>query len=506
MSSSRSGPSHAEHPTLPRVLGPVDAICVVVGTVIGSGIFIVPATVAHNVPFLGGIALVWVLGGVFSAAGALTLAELGAMRPHAGGPYVYLRAAYGTLPAFLFGWTELLVIRTGSMATLAAAFARYFAQLVDAPSGLDPKVWQCGAAVLAIGTVAVVNTLGTRAGGRLQVAGTALKIGGLLAIMGLPVVVGGADPARLTPVWPSEVGWGLAPGLLVATVAVLWAYDGWINLTPLAEDVRDPERNLPLALLGGIAVLIAFYLGTTLAYHLVLPLDEVVAAERNAEGGVAVPIAAQYCRRLVGPAGVLAISALVMASTFIALNGNILTGPRTYFAMARDGLLPEQLARVHPVYRTPANAILAQAAWALVLTVVGTALTVVPPPGTGSGLPRPLVAAWAALNQTPLYDLLFTYVIFGETLFYLLTVSSVFVLRVRFPDWPRPYRAWGYPVTPLVYIIASLLLAGSMLRERPAESFAGLLIIVLGLPAYLLFQRGRVSRGSHLERGRGGSL
>jgi amino acid transporter len=422
------------------------------------------------------------------------------MRPHAGGPYVYLKEAYGTLPAFLYGWTELLVIRTGSMATLAAAFARYFAQLVGAPAGIDPRVWQCGAAVLAIGTVAVVKTLGTRAGGRLQVVGTVFKIGGLLGLMALPAVVGGADPTRLVPIWPKEVGWGLAPGVLVAMVAVLWAYDGWINLTPLAEDVQNPGRNLPLALIGGIAVLIVLYLGTTLAYHLVLPLDDVIAAERNAEGGVAVPIAAQYCRRLVGPAGVMAISTLVMASTFIALNGNILTGPRTYFAMARDGLLPRRLARIHPRYLTPANAILAQAAWGLVLTVAGTVLTVVPPPAAGSSLPVPVLTAWATLNRTPLYDLLFTYVIFGETLFYLLAVSSVFVLRARHPDWPRPYRTWSYPVTPIVYIVASLLIAGSMLRERPAESCAGLLIILLGLPAFRLLHYGPLRPGPAADR------
>jgi APA family basic amino acid/polyamine antiporter len=496
MTSTGSGPGPADDATLPRVLGPVEAVCVIVGSVIGSGIFIVPATVARNVPFLGGIALVWVVGGIFSAAGALTLAELGAMRPHAGGPYVYLKAAYGKLPAFLYGWTELLVIRTGAMATLAAAFARYFVQLVGAPAGLDPRVWQAGAAVAAIVAVAVVNVFGTRAGGRVQVVGTVLKVGGLLALMGLPVVVGGSDPSRLTPVWPDEVGWGLAPGVLVAMVAVLWTYDGWITLTPLAEDIRDPGRNLPRALIGGIVALIVLYLGATLAYHLVLPLDEVIAAAGGDEGGTSVPIAARYCRRLVGPAGVVAISALVMASTFIALNGNVLTGPRTYFAMARDGLLPARLARIHPVFRTPADAILAQAGWALVLTAAATALTVVPPPAARSGWPVPILTCWAALNTTPLYDLLFTYVIFGETLFYLLTVSSVFVLRVRRPDWPRPYRTWGYPVTPLVYIVASLLIAGSMLRQRPAESCAGLVVVLLGLPAYQFFHGGRPSRES----------
>jgi APA family basic amino acid/polyamine antiporter len=477
--------------TLPRVLGPLEALCVVVGTVIGSGIFIVPATVARDVPFLGGIALVWVVGGLFSAAGALTLAELGALYPRAGGPYVYLRAAYGDLPAFLYGWTELLVIRTGAMATLAAAFARYFGQLVAAPGGLDSRLWHAGAAVVAIVTVGAVNVLGTRAGGRLQVVGTALKVGGLLALMTLPIIVGGADSARLSPAWPAALGWGGVAGMLSAMVAVLWTYDGWIALTPLAEEVREPGRNLPRALIGGIALLIALYLAMTLAYHLVLPLDEVIALARAAEAGAPVLIAAEYCRRLVGPGGVVAISVLVMISTFIALNGNALTGPRAYFAMARDGLSPRWLARVHPRFLTPAPAILVQSGWAIVLTIAGTSLIVTPPPAAGFGLPEPIRAAWSTLNRTPLYDLLLTYVIFGETLFYLLAVSAVFILRARSPGLPRPYRTWGYPVTPALYILASLLLAGSMLRQTPVQSCAGLGIIALGGPTYWLFFRKR---------------
>src|SRR5262249_43141059 len=192
---------------LPRVLGPVAALCVVVGSVIGSGIFIVPATVARDVPFLGEIALVWILGGLLSAAGALTLAELAAMQPHAGGPYVYLRSAYGDLPAFLCGWTELLVVRSGSMAAMAAAFARSFSQLVPARSGLDPRLWQGVAAASAIAVVGLVNYRGTRAGGGLQVVGTALKVGGLIALMALPWIVGGADSARLKPVWPAAPSW-----------------------------------------------------------------------------------------------------------------------------------------------------------------------------------------------------------------------------------------------------------------------------------------------------------
>jgi amino acid transporter len=472
--------------TLPRVLGPIEALCVVVGCVIGSGIFIVPAEVARNVPALGPIVLVWVVGGIFSAAGALTLAELGAMLPHAGGPYVYLRAAYGPLPAFLFGWTEFLIIRAGSMATLAAAFARYFVQLRPPVGGISVEVWQAMAAAGAIAVVTAVNILGTTWGGWLQVAGTILKVGGVLALIALPFLLGGGDPARLSMAVPQ--GFHVpAAAWLAAMVGVLWAYDGWINLTPLAEEVREPGKNVPRAMILGMAILIALYISVTLVYHYVLPLPEIAAA--RTDQGANKAVAAAYCYRLLGGTGVVAISLLVMCSTFISLNGNALTGPRAYFAMARDGLFPAALCRIHPRYQTPANSVFAQGAWAILLTVVATTLILIHPPAPGTGLPRPILEAWAKLNQTPLYEVLYTYVIFGANLFYLLTIAGVFVLRVKHPEWPRPYRTWGYPVTPVLYVAGALLLLQNMLQAKPAESLAGLAIIALGLPAYALFHR-----------------
>jgi APA family basic amino acid/polyamine antiporter len=473
---------------LPRVLGPIEALCVVVGCVIGSGIFIVPAKVAEQVPAVGPIVLVWIIGGIFSAAGALTLAELGAMLPQAGGPYVYLRTAYGPLPAFLFGWTEFLVIRAGSMATLAAAFARYFTLNVPAPAGLSGPVWQAAAAVSAIAVVTSVNVLGTAWGGRLQVAGTVLKVGGVLALIVLPVVRGGHDLSRLQPVWPSGFDASWFPGMMVAMVGVLWAYDGWINLTPLAEEVRDPERNVPRAMIVGMAVLITVYIAATLAYHWVLPLDEMKAVAK-VEGKAEAAIAAIYCKRLLGGPGVVAISLLVMCSTFISLNGNALTGPRAYFAMARDGLFPAALRRIHPRFHTPANAVMAQGIWAIVLTMTAATMILVPAPSSHARLPRVVLSAWSELNQKPLYDVLFTYVIFGANIFYLLAITAVFVLRTRHPDWPRPYRTWGYPITPLLYVVGAMILLWSMLRKTPAESLTGLAIIALGVPAYWAFRR-----------------
>jgi basic amino acid/polyamine antiporter, APA family len=272
-------------------------------------------------------------------------------------------------------------------------------------------------------------------------------------------------------------------------VSVLWAYDGWTNVTPLAEEIRDPGRNVPRALIWGMAVLIAIYLSMTLAYHYVLPMSEVAAASSSTKD-FRHAVAALYCDHLLGWPGVVGVSALVMCSTFISLNGNALTGPRAYFAMARDGLFPAGLCRVHARFQTPANAVLSQGIWAIVLTLAGTFLIVVPPT-VAPGWPQLILAAWQKLNETPLYDLLYSFVIFGANLFYMLAISSVFVLRIRQPDLPRPYRTWGYPFTPLLYVAAALLLLGNMVADHQSrvQSLAGIGIILLGVPAYWLFRR-----------------
>ncbi|WP_337174419.1 amino acid permease [Paludisphaera sp.] len=489
---SAASASRPDRVVLPRVLGPLTALSVVVGSVIGSGIFIVPARVAHELPFLAGILAVWVLAGAFTTAGALTLAELAAMLPQAGGPYVYLREAYGRLPAFLFGWSELTVSRAGSMATLAAAFARYFAQVFPAPEAIGAAGWQAIAACSAIGIVTAVNVMGTRGGGGLQVVGTALKVGGVLALIALPFAVGGGSTENFSP-WLLSDGHagGLFAGAMVAMVGVLWAYDGWMSVTPLAEEIREPGRNIPRALILGMSILVAIYLAMTLAYHYVLPMDAVAAAHNASGSNIANAVAAVYCKALLGAGGVLAISALVMCSTFISLNGNTLTGPRSYFAMARDGLLPEWFVRIHPRYQTPANAILSQAIWAVGLTVAGTVLILVPPPTSSTWLPGFVTTAWTALNKKHLYDLLLDYVMFGATVFYMLAVTSVFVLRRKRSDAPRPYRTLGYPFTPLLFVAASILLLGSMLAapETRMQALGGGVLILLGVPAYYLLRR-----------------
>lgn len=479
---------------LPRTLGPIAALCVVVGSVIGSGIFLVPARVATHVPSIAGIAALWIVGGLFSLAGALTLAELGAMLPRAGGPYVFLREAYGRLPAFLFGWTEFLVIRSGSVATLASAFALYASQpqLVPPPAGMQPRVWQAVLAVAAIATVAVVNILGTRASGSVQVVGTALKLGVLGAMITLPLAMGRAHTTNLAPVWlpPGSLDFAFLTGpAMAAMVSVLWAYDGWVNASSLGEEIHDPGRNIPCALGLGMAVLISVYLGMTLVYHLVLPMATIQAGAKSPPGSGG-EVAAVFWRTLLGSRGGLAIALAVVCSTLISLNGNALSGPRAYFAMARDGLFPAALCRVHPRFRTPANAILAQAGWSIALLIAATAFLVVEPPERG---PAFLLRTWATFHEKPIYDVMYDYVIFGGTVFYMLVGASVMVLRWTRPDLPRPYRTWGYPVTPLLYVAASVLLIYSMLSSETTrfESLAGVGIILLGLPAYLFFSRGR---------------
>jgi amino acid transporter len=375
------------------------------------------------------------------------------------------------------------------MATLAAAFARYFIQLVPPPAGVNGQVWQAAAAVVAIAAVTAVNILGTRRGGTLQVVGTVLKVGGVIALMILPFVIQRGGLGNFSPFWPETLSGSLFTGMMAAMVGVLWAYDGWVNITPLSEEIRDPDRNIPMSLILGMATLIAVYLGMTLAYHYVLPMATVASANQG-EGGIEKAVAAVYCKDLVGNYGVYAISLLVMCTTFISHNGNALTGPRAYFAMARDGLLPRGLGHVHHRFHTPANAVLSQGLWASLLTVVGTVLIVVPP-SESAGLPQALLSAWRKLNETPLYDLLYTYVIFGANLFYLMAISSVFVLRVKMPDLPRPYRTWGYPFTPLIYVVAALLLLGNMLvdYESRVQSATGLGLILLGLPAFAVLRR-----------------
>lgn len=469
---------------LPAILGGWTAMAAIVGSVIGSGIFLVPATVAKGVPFVGGIIIVWLIGGLFSAAGALTLAELGTIMPRAGGPYEYLKRGFGPLSGFLFSWAEFWVVRTGSMATLAAAFARYFSQLVPAMAGIDPRWWQTWVAVSAMAVVGAINVKGTKYGSRLQVSGTFLKVAALSTMILLPFILGKFQTANLSPIGPDKLHEASYSGFLAAMIAVLWAYDGWVNVTPLAEELSNPQKQLPRALAGGVAILIFLYLGTTLAYHAVLPLDQI--REASTVKGSPKVVAAEFWQALIGDYGLAVISLIVMASTLISLNGNALTGPRAYYAVARDGYAPKWLERLDAQTSTPSASIIAQTSWAIILTLSTTVLLVEEPPQ--SGLPSGVLNLWNKFHETPLYDVLFTYVIFGATVFYMMAAASVFVLRKREPELHRPFRVPLYPWTPIAFCVASLVLLISMLIENPVESISGLGLIAAGIPFFYGFQ------------------
>ncbi|MEX2119993.1 MAG: amino acid permease [Pirellulales bacterium] len=447
--------------TLPRLLGPFSAFTLVVGSIIGSGIFVKPQQVATHLDSFGLIIGVWIVVGLVTLCGSLALAELAAMLPAAGGPYVYLREAYGRLPAFLWGWTEFWVIRTGSLGALSAATAIYMSQLVPLTMGGQEMV-----AIAIVVALSAINMVGTRWGAAVQNLTTVLKIAFLGLIIVLPFAMRQADPANLLPILPAEPSPNLWRGLAMAMIAVLWAYDGWINVAPVAEEIRDPQRNVPLALALGVTTIIVLYVLATTAYHLVLTLDEVRGSEA---------VAATMCSRLLGGWGGKLVALGVMCSTFGAVNSNMLTGPRIYFAMARDGLLPAGIRQVHPRWQTPFNAILLQALWTVALIVAAY--------------------AWAAnkTEATPVdaFDTLTDFVIFGGSVFYALAVAAVFVLRRTRPELPRPYRTWGYPLVPSLYMVAFGAAMLSLLLNKPIESLAGATLILAGVVFYAFVRRAR---------------
>ena len=441
---------------LPRVLGPFDACMVVVGSVIGSGIFAKPATVATDLPFFGPIISIWIVVGLVTMCGCLALAELGAMLPQAGGPYVYLREAYGRLPAFLWGWTEFWIIRTGSIGALATGTAININVLVD---GRLTHIGQCAVTVAIILFLSSIHYVSTRWTAHVQNVTSIIKVAFLAGIIILPFFFGKTNSANLQPWWPTENDPSIWRGLAAAMIAVLWAYDGWINIGPVTEEIRNPQRNVPLALIVGILIVTGVYVSANCVYHLVLPMATVAGSSS---------VAASTFELIAGGAAMKIVAFGVMCSMFGAVNSNMMTGPRIYFAMARDRLLPHFMQQVHGKYETPANAVLVQCIWTVVLTIV-----------TFSVSSRPVDA----------FDSLTNFVIFGGSAFYAMAVGAVFVLRRKLPDMPRPYRTWGYPVTPAIYLAAFGVALFSLFWASPRESVAGIALIAVGVPVYWYLTR-----------------
>jgi APA family basic amino acid/polyamine antiporter len=437
---------------LPRRLGLWSAVAVAVGSTIGSGIFRTPAAIAARVEDVAAFFGLWVVGGIVALCGALTYAELAASFPRSGGIYVFIREGFGPLPAFLFGWAELLVIRPGAFGAISITASAYTLRLV----GIDPAAPVAGLSLHAeqllaavyVAVVAAVNYRGIHRGALLQNLSTVFKVAALLALIVLGFLLGGGGTAA------GGAAGGAAPvalsPVLLALVSILWAYDGWADLAFVGGEVRDPQRNLPRALLIGTGVVVVLYLGANLVYLHLIPIGRMKDAEL---------VAADSAQLLFGAAGVAAVSAAVAVSTFGTLNGSMMTSPRIFYALAEDGLFPSVIARVDPKTGAPGAAILLTAVLGMVFVLVRT--------------------------FTQLADQF----VIGIWPFYALAVAAIYVLRRRRPDLPRPYRTWGYPVVPGVFLVASLFLLGNYFVSQPVASAVDVGILLAGIPVFVLWRR-----------------
>lgn len=437
---------------LPRRLGLWSTVAVLVGSTIGSGIFRTPAVVAERVDDLGLFALAWGLGGLVALAGALTLAELAAALPRTGGIYVYIREAFGRLPAFLFGWCELLILRPSAYGALAITSAEYLWRLIGIDGGASLEALPLTRAqVTAIGmlvTVAVINVRGVRLGALVQNISTVIKVAAILGLIVLGVV--------FMPTVESSAavsgGGTTAATFGLAMVSILWAYDGWSDAGFVSGEVRDPARVLPRAFILGTVGVVLLYFAIIAVYVSVIPLAEMPGSPL---------IAADVAVRLIGPVGATAVAGAVMVSTFGTLNGTMMTGPRVFYAMAEDGLFFRRIAAIHPKFGTPAAAIVLSVTLGIIFV--------------------------ASRSFAELAD---GFVV-GIWPFYALAVAAVFVLRRRQPELPRPYRVLGYPFVPLLFLLASVYLLGSYAVTQPGIFAINVAVIAAGVPVFLLWLRGR---------------
>ena len=460
-------------PGLTRVLGPLTATAIVVGTIIGSGVFKKPATIAQSVDESGLVAVVWVVAGLLVLCGALAYAEVAVLFPRTGGNYVFLREGYGRLFGFLWCWVDFWIIRSGSLAALATIFTESLHDILRTSAGGEVLgSWaQRGVTVGTLIGLGLVNIRGVRWGGGLQVVVTLVKVVSLVGIAVFPLFLLGraADStvttANLDPVWPSAWRGGLLSGIGSAFLGVLWAYHGWQNIAPVAGEVRDPQRNLPLALIGGTLIVVALYLGVNLAYYLTMPAVEMARLSSDTT------VAAESALRWIGPIGKVIVAGAIMLSVFGSLNGNMMVGPRQLFAMGEDGLAPRWLGRVHPQYRTPAASIALLAAWSSLL-VVGVAV---------------LTQTGVLAAGTSHFDTFTDFAMFGAVLFETLAVVSIFRFRALLPNTDRPYRCPGYPVIPALYVLLPGVILYYMVQTKYKEVIAGTCFVALGTLVFYAF-------------------
>jgi APA family basic amino acid/polyamine antiporter len=450
-------------PTLVRGLTLLDSVLLLVGGVIGSSIFLTAKDIAGPLPHPVLFLLVWVLGGAISMCACFAFAELGTMFPDSGGQYVYLREAYGDLPAFLYGWMMFSVGNGGSIAALAVGSAAYLGLIIPSISQEHVVVSASGVlltrahimALIMIAAVTWINVAGLRRGALLQNVATWAKFIAMAAFVILGFAIGKGDWHHFTANAAHGLSMGVSTGQLlsafgVALIAVFWAYDGWVYIGWVAGEMKEPRRNVPLAMMLGVTIVGVIYVAMNMTYLYAMPISEIVKHETIAHAAAVA---------LFSPAAAVWLSALVAVSCFGAMACAILGSPRIYYAMARDGLFFRRMAEVHPKWRTPAFALIGQGIWAGVLTLSGR------------------------------YDQLYTYVMFGMVLSYTLTVVGLFVLRWKRPDIPRAYRCTGYPWLPGIYVLIGTAWTLNTICTRPRESLAGAIIVLIGVPGYLYWKR-----------------
>ena len=426
---------------LVRALGLGDSVALIMGIMIGSGIFLMAGSIAMQLESLPMVMAVWAFGGLLSLCGAVALSELGAALPAAGGLYVYLARAYGPATGFVYGWSAISLIHAGSLATLAAAIGLYAAPILGLSAGVQ-KILQLGCLAFFV----VINSLGVSVGKWVQNALTITKVAGI-SIMAVLLYYHGNPAMLLERSAPSGGATVISFG--IALVAVLWAYDGWHFVSFAAGEVKQPSRTIPRSLIIGTALVFAIYLAVNLAYYAVLPAAEIRGSDR---------VAALAVQQAVGPGASVLISTLIIISILGTINGITFGAARVSYAMAKDGLFFRSFARVHPLFRTPVISTIAQGAFAAVFTLVGT------------------------------FQQLFTSYIFTSWIFYGLAVAAVIVLRRREPELERPYRCPWYPVTPIFFVVATIGIVISTFAAAFWQALLGVVLILTGIPLFSLFR------------------
>jgi basic amino acid/polyamine antiporter, APA family len=456
MKSSWPAPSDQPSADLPRVLGPKQAIAIVVGTVIGSGIFLIPSEMMRDTGSSLLVYLAWIVGGLLSLFGAMTYAELGAMLPYAGGEYVYLRGAYGNTTAFLNMWTWFAVAKPGSIAAISVGLARTleffpaFHFLRDPIQGMPIPL--LGTQIFAIAVTWVItglNFLGIKKASDFQFVFTLLKAALILIVVALCFFSTSGSWSNFSTTLTQSIG-GFR-GFMLAVIATLWAYDGWSDLSMVAGEVRRPGRNLPIALIGGLIVVGFLFMATNAAIQYILPASQIAASERPAVAALTV---------VAGPRGAGLVAAAMAISILVTLNGTTMSGARVSFAAARDGLFFRWFAHVHPGFRSPSNSLVAQGLMATVLLLF--------------------------LGR---FEQLFDLTVFAEWFFYMLAASTIFVYRRRNPAIPRPYKVWGYPWIPAIFILCAAVVLISSYVGNLKSSLIGTALILSGLPLLVLLRK-----------------